>query len=348
MKQRRVVPLLAIALIAAACSKGEPPTPGVSPAAGATTSGSMELSAQIASYDLFATSPQRVLLGLFSSDGLISYGSVPVTFSYMGTADQPEASPSGAFDSTAYFILVPEEAPSGQSVPANVALPSDETFAADQERAPELTEPTGAKGVYQASDVVFDKPGYWQAEATVTLKDGQTGSATAAFEVGKRPVYPAVGQAAPRTVNLTMSDIGPKVPIAAVDSRAVADGEVPDPDLHGVTIKDALAGGYPIVIVVSTPAFCQSRFCGPIAEEIGALQATYGDRAQFVHLEVWNDFQNKVINKGAAEWAYRNKEFTEPWVFLVGPDGKIMDRWANVLDPRELTAYLDNFPVKGV
>jgi len=44
------------------------------------------------------------------------------------------------------------------------------------------------------------------------------------------------------------------------------------------------------MVVVSTPTYCQSRFCGPITDSVSALAQRYGDRMAFVHLEVWKNF----------------------------------------------------------
>ena len=86
------------------------------------------------------------------------------------------------------------------------------------------------------------------------------------------------------------------------------------------------------VVVVSTPVFCVSRFCGPITDSIQTLVPDYEGRANFVHIEVWRDFEGNALNRGAAEWIYPDEEAdpVEPWVFLVGGDGTVLQRWDNV------------------
>src|SRR3546814_15694577 len=85
------------------------------------------------------------------------------------------------------------------------------------------------------------------------------------------------------------------------------------------------------MVVVSTPVFCVSRFCGPITDSVQELAATYGDRANFVHIEVWRDFEQNKLNRGAAEWHYPDEEAnpSEPWVFLIDGEGTIAKRWDN-------------------
>ena len=72
------------------------------------------------------------------------------------------------------------------------------------------------------------------------------------------------------------------------------------------------------------------RQTGPVAQN--AVNA--GD----VHLEVWKDLDNNEVNKAAAEWIYPpgTKDPREPWVFVVGRDGRISRRFDNVATDAEL------------
>ena len=61
----------------------------------------------------------------------------------------------------------------------------------------------------------------------------------------------------------------------------------------------------------------------------------------FVHLEVWKDFDKKVINEAAAEWIQPKGglgDTQEPWVFVVGSDGIVKQRFDNVANDAELEA----------
>ena len=60
--------------------------------------------------------------------------------------------------------------------------------------------------------------------------------------------------------------------------------------------------------------------------------------------QFWRDFQNQTINRAAADWLLRNNDLNEPWVFVIGPDGKIVARFDNVTTAPELTAVLDKLP----
>jgi hypothetical protein len=63
-----------------------------------------------------------------------------------------------------------------------------------------------------------------------------------------------------------------------IDSRARTQAEIPDPELHQTTIAQAIADRRPLVVVFSTPVYCVSQFCGPIADLIAELAPRYPRR----------------------------------------------------------------------
>ncbi|MGH2659870.1 MAG: hypothetical protein ACRDHS_09450, partial [Actinomycetota bacterium] len=62
----------------------------------------------------------------------------------------------------------------------------------------------------------------------------------------------------------------------------------------------------------------------------------YGDRARFIHIEVWRDFEASELDPAAREWIARGGDAREPWVFLIGADGKVAARWDNVATRPEI------------
>lgn len=100
--------------------------------------------------------------------------------------------------------------------------------------------------------------------------------------------------------------------------------------LHETTIAEALEAGRPTVVVFSTPVYCVSRFCGPVTDMVEDLAREYGDRAEFVHVEIWRNYEKKVINRAAADWLLRDNDLREPWLFFIGADGRIKARWMAV------------------
>ena len=315
------VAVIALAALLAACTgDNEDPVPDGGPPA----SSGPDLAAIVASTDLVAGQPQRVDVGLLTQDNkFLSYGDVDFSFSYLGTeADPVDPEPSG--EATARFVPTP-----GEQV--------------EQRETPEIVPPSQARGVYEADDVTFDREGFWQVDVTGTLADGSAIAASANFGVNDQPILPFPGDEALKTVNHVVGEKG--VPEAAIDSRATTEGSVPDKALHEWTIAGAIEQGVPALVLFATPVYCQTEFCGPVTDELASLQRVYGDRAAFLHVEIWRDYQKQTLNEAAADWLYRDDELTEPWLYLIGADGKVLDRWGPLFDPTQVEDALAKLPM---
>ena len=322
MKLRNLtVTLLAVlAVTATACGGDDPAAPEdpVSPAAGSPAE--TQLNVAPASFDLAVGDDRRFLAGLFTSDrNLVLGGEVEMQFFYLGD-EAGSQTPEPVATTTGTFLPVPGKEP------------------AEPLTTPTAVAPADASGVYETT-VAFDRAGFWGVGIRVELDDGRDLQGTATFPVAETAQVPAVGDPAPAVDNLTIdSDVTP----TAIDSRAQGDDpEIPDPQLHRTTVGEAIAQGRPAVVVISTPTYCVSQFCGPITETIEELADEYADAAEFVHIEVWGDFEAKQLNEAAAAWIQTEEGGNEPWVFLVDADGAIAARWDNVLDEAELVDLLD-------
>jgi peroxiredoxin len=64
---------------------------------------------------------------------------------------------------------------------------------------------------------------------------------------------------------------------------------------------------------------------------------------EFIHLEVWQDFEANQLNPAAAEWIAPTPETQggEPWVFVIDADGIIVQRFDNVASEAELLAAVE-------
>ena len=306
--------LLGGSLLASGCGSKSP---------GGTSAGSGgpdELFAETASFETVQGKPQRVTFGLGTVDGRILHGAkVFVDF-------QPvDGSASSKLPAVSAPYLTVAGSASASDPTASIGAPSD------------------GVGVYAAT-VTFPKAGFWTAK----IRKDRNGAVLAetAVEVRAKNSIPDVGDPAPATENPTLvnGEI-PSVPINRIDSRSGPDSlrDLADPALHTEVIADLLKAGRPFVVVVSTPAYCQSKFCGPITDLVDERgknrTATEADLA-FVHLEVFADSVAGTVNKWAAEWILGDGEGREPWVFIVGRDGKIAARFDNVMTATELDAAL--------
>jgi hypothetical protein len=311
---RILVALASVAFATAACTRS---TDGSNIGIDAT------FSAGMASSWHWVGDPQRIQVGIVADDSegkhWITGGSIDLSFSYLGPdgGSEPEQGPSA----TARYIPVPGTSPAGN--------------------APGIV--TGARGVYQAEGVVFDAPGIWQATVSAEI-DGLAQRMNATIPVTERSPIPAPGDRALRTENLTRDSKA--VSACAIDSMACGGGDIPDPELHEWTIADAIKEGRPALVLFGSPAYCVSQMCGPEVQEVQRLANEYPDRAVYIHVEIWkeNSSDAQVMNRAAADWLYRDDNMTEPWLYLVGADGIILDRWGSLFDPDEVAAELEALP----
>ncbi|MGH2724066.1 MAG: hypothetical protein ACRDI0_07330 [Actinomycetota bacterium] len=313
---RRVVLVVATVVLASSCAGSDGGDRGDRQPQAA------ELIATVASYDLAADLDTRFIVGLqTAANRLVAGGRVDMRFFFLGET-RAEGEPELLGQATAEFLPLPDSAAPDTPGPVEV-------------------EPSESRGVYSVSSVSFDRPGIWEVEVTADFGGGDVRTATNAFQVLPEHQVPAPGDRALRTENLTVdSDAPPR----AIDSRAQGGGAIPDEVLHRTTIADAIRAGRPIVAVFATPVYCVSKFCGPVTDMVQELSDDYGGRAEFIHVEIWRDFQGRVVNRAAAEWLLRNEDLQEPWVFAVGANGRIEERWDNVATREEIEPWLERLP----
>jgi hypothetical protein len=329
---RRIIALLAlVALAVTACAGGGGDAgtgaPGGDDGNGETAG--TELAVAVASFDVHVGDDVRLLTGLFTPERqLLAFGTVTYQLGFLGEEEGGEAALTQ--EVSASYLPIPGMEPTGDS---------------DQ---PTLLTDTSGNGVY-AGDVELDEPGNWGLRVLAELDDGRTLEGQTVFPVAAAAAVPAVGDEAPRSVNLTLDDVaeGRARPVA-LDSRAQDDdtpvGDIPDPHLHERTVAASLDAGRPVLVAIATPVYCVSRFCGPLTAVISDLAIEYEDVIDTVHIEVWEDFDEQVLNPAAAEWIQTELGGNEPWVFLVDGTGTIIARWDNVLDVEELRGLLDGLP----
>jgi hypothetical protein len=191
------------------------------------------------------------------------------------------------------------------------------------------SDPDAAKTVY-VTEVNFDKPGEWQFNALVRDSDGQYRSATLAgpVVVKRDDKIPAVGDKAPVIHTPTVDDVGS---VAQIDTR------VPPDDMHDVDFADVV-GKEPVVLLFATPALCQSRVCGPVVDVEEQVKTERPDDAAYIHMEIYND---NNASKGLRPQVSAYHLQTEPWLFVIGKDGRVSTRIEGAFSAEELNAAID-------
>jgi hypothetical protein len=192
-------------------------------------------------------------------------------------------------------------------------------------RASGAGAPGEATTVYVVPKVEFDRKGPWLALAMLKGENGlEATRVTSPPVVGEFPAIPEVGQKAPLIHTPTAADVGGDM--AKIDTR------VPPDQMHEVDFADAV-GKEPTVLVFATPALCQSRVCGPVVDVAQQVADSYKGKADFIHMEIWNDNE---ISKGPRPQVQAFHLETEPWTFLIDKNGIVRDRIEGAFGVSEL------------
>lgn len=137
-------------------------------------------------------------------------------------------------------------------------------------------------------------------------------------------------------------DVGDPAIASATPTLASTGGDLsrlttrtpPDESLLRYSVAESLRAKAPFVVTFATPKFCSSRTCGPVVDVVEEVSHRFeGSDVRFIHVEVYEDNDPaKGFNRWLEEW----KLDTEPWTFVVGRDGKIVERYEGVVSVNEL------------
>jgi hypothetical protein len=198
-------------------------------------------------------------------------------------------------------------------------------------RAQTTADDEDAATVVYATDVDFPSKGEWQVAAVVKYEGKTTGALLPSAEVGEFPKIPRVGKRAPLIHTPTPGDVGGD--LAKITTR------IPPDTQNEVDYADVL-GKNPIVLLFATPQFCQSRVCGPVVDVAEQVKQIYGDKATFIHMEIYND---NDPSKGVRPQVRAFHLPSEPWLFVIDRKGVINDVVEGAFGVEQLTEA-----VKGV
>ena len=163
----------------------------------------------------------------------------------------------------------------------------------------------------------------------VARPEGAKIQGIATLDVRRRPQAPAVGDRAIPSRTPTLAS-------AHGDVASLTTANPPDLSLLRYSVGESVKAHTPFVLVFATPKFCSSRTCGPVVDVAQAVQRRFaGSRVRFIHVEVYTDNNPaQGFNRWFREWRLPS----EPWVFLVGRDGRIKARFEGSVSAAELSA----------
>jgi hypothetical protein len=145
--------------------------------------------------------------------------------------------------------------------------------------------------------------------------------------VSRNDSTPSPGDPAPSSETPTLAS-------AVGDLSKLTTRTPPDTSLLRYSVAESLRAKLPFVVTFSTPKFCTSRTCGPVVDVVEETASRFEEKpVRFIHVEVYEDNDPaKGFNRWVREWGLE----TEPWTFVVGRDGKILERFEGAVSVREL------------
>jgi hypothetical protein len=146
-------------------------------------------------------------------------------------------------------------------------------------------------------------------------------------DVAARVSSPAVGAKAPRSQTPTL---------ATAPAARITTSRPPDLPLLRYSVAGSLSAHRPFVVTFATPKFCTSRVCGPVVDVVEAVRRRFERRGvRFIHVEV---FTGNDPTRGYNRWMRQWGLASEPWVFLVGADGRVKAKFEGSVSAAELAA----------
>jgi hypothetical protein len=201
---------------------------------------------------------------------------------------------------------------------------------ADAER---LHSAEGPTTIY-THDRSFDRAGDWGVEVEAHLPDGSTARQRIGFRVNADSQSPTPGDEVPAFKTPTLADVGN-------DLSLLTSALEPNPAFYEISLAEAVNNGKPTVLLFATPAFCQSRFCGPAYDTINDLHRQYGDRINFIHVEVFSGLPNPAANGFKVTPAVEAFGLqSDPWAYLIDEQGTVLYRVEGLFSTAELERQL--------
>lgn len=192
--------------------------------------------------------------------------------------------------------------------------------------------PDGVRG-FHVTSVDFTAVGRWNLILHIPAEGGFD-DVGIAIDVPEDTSAPSVGDAAPASASRTLIDVA--------NIADLSTGETPDPGLYLISLADAVAADKPFVVVFASPGFCTNAFCGPQAEVLSEVRELFGDRANYIHVDLFENPEQVRLGEEPIEtpileeWGLH----TDEWTFIVNADGVVVARFEAFAPLAEVEAAL--------
>ncbi len=273
-----------------------------------------------------------------------------------GVADGPAAAASPAADEVAGTFLAPGF-PDGLRAPAmlvpGVAQLVPIFLAADTGRplqADETPSQLAVRILSDAGDVIDEQlldargDGIPSPHYSVLVDLDAAGTYAMAAEVGgeEQSFAFAVGE----RDEIGLVQVGDA--LRPLDTPTVSDARGVDPictrlpepcPFHDLTVTEAVAADRPVILLIATPAFCQTVICGPVVDLLIEAAAARDDLS-VVHAEVWRNAEAVFTPDGATPVIETYALGYEPSLYVADGSGVVTARLDLAWDRTELDAAL--------
>jgi protein SCO1/2 len=197
----------------------------------------------------------------------------------------------------------------------------------------------GGKAAYVA-EMTLPRPGGYDATITLDGPAGRIGSADFAMVARAQSPTPPIGAPAPSVRTPIAADVGGNLQLISSDV-------FPDPRFYEHSVDELLAAGRPFVFTIYSPAFCPTTACGPLLRYMKEI-ATEFPAMTFVHAEpyVMRDLGGRIqpeYEGNGFAWASWSRAYgipVEPYVFVVGADGRIVASFELIVGSDEIRAAI--------
>jgi hypothetical protein len=215
-----------------------------------------------------------------------------------------------------YYVEVPKVKPGPQAMGERRAVGPFPARIESLATKPEFqgkttTEDPDVASVVYSAQIPFPSEGDYKIIALIKGKGGWERNSLGSLPVGEFERIPRPGQKAPLIQTPTAKSVGGD--LAKLSTR------VPPDTLNKVNYADVL-GKEPILLLFTTPKFCQSRACGPVVDVAQQAQHEFEGKANFIHMEIYND---NDPSKGVRPQVRRFHLPTEPWLFAINREGVV-------------------------
>ena len=268
----------------------------------------------------FGKGLNRISIGMFNKGRPI--GGLDIEARIFQLGENPESNPSGA-------VLIDQKS----FIPVSLVPVGAHTHSKEGEHS---HEHDGQEVTVYVAYVNFDNAGRWGLALDVIDKENDETyqDLQLSLFVQERTSAPQLGEIPPASIQALVSDVAD---ISEIDSSLP-----PNPDLHNMTIKEAIESPKPALVAFVTPGFCQTKFCAPTMEYIvNPLYEIYGNEINFVHIEPFDlekarSGEGLFPTKSVTEW----KLLSEPFIFILNSKGEVSAKFEGIMSLEEVELEL--------